>query len=67
MAKKAGEKRAIPSPFGLKVKNRLYQTGMTQKQLAKTIGTHPAYLTDIIYGRRGPGKYEDPIKKVLKL
>lgn len=67
MAKKMGQKRAIPSPFGLRIKNRLYQTGMTQVQLAREIGAAPAYLTDIVYGRRGPGKYEEPIKRVLKL
>ena len=67
MARKMGQKRAIPSPFGLQMKSRLYQTGMTQVQLAKEIGAAPAYITDIIYGRRGPGKYEESIKKVLKL
>lgn len=59
------KKRAIPCPLGMKIKNRLMVTGMTQRELAKELGMKPAYLTDIIYGYRGAGKYEKPIKRVL--
>ena len=67
MANRVQEKRAIPSPFGMKIKMELYKKGMTQAQLAKEIGVHKTYMSDIIYGRRGAGKYEEPIKKKLRI
>ena len=44
-------KKPIPI-FGVKVKKRLIELNMTQRQLASEIGVNENYLTDILNGRR---------------
>ena len=44
------------TPFGLKIKNRLVDMNMTQKELAKMLGTSDAYLSMILYGERADRK-----------
>lgn len=58
--------RHIPI-FGIKVKKRLIELNMTQRQLAKHIGVNENYLTDILNGRRSGKKYIEPIAKSLGL
>ena len=53
--------------FGLKVKKRLVELSMTQRQLANDIGVNENYLTDILNGRRSGRKYKDSIIKKLDL
>jgi len=55
------------TPFGLKVKNRLVDINMTQKELAKRLGTSDAYLSMILYGERAGTIYIESIKKILDL
>jgi transcriptional regulator with XRE-family HTH domain len=55
------------TPFGLKVKNRLADLNMTQKELANKIGTSDVYLSMILYGERSGNMYIEDIKKNLKL
>lgn len=53
--------------FGIQVKKRLIDLGMTQKQLADEIGLNTNYLTDILNGRRSGIKYRDRIIEKLNL
>ncbi|MDU5082738.1 helix-turn-helix transcriptional regulator [uncultured Tissierella sp.] len=55
------------TPFGLKVKNRLADLNMTQKELANKIGTSDVYLSMILYGERSGNMYIEDIKNILKL
>lgn len=54
------------TPFGLKVKNRLADLNMTQKELANKIGTSDVYLSMILYGERSGNMYIEDIKNILK-
>ncbi|MGI6427267.1 MAG: helix-turn-helix domain-containing protein [Natronincolaceae bacterium] len=58
------QKRKL-TDFGEEVKNRLYELNMTQKTLAKKIGTSEAYLSMILYGERSGAKYKDKIKSII--
>lgn len=53
--------------FGIKVKKRLIELNMTQRQLASEIGVNENYLTDILNGRRTGNKYRDSIIQRLDL
>ncbi len=53
--------------FGVVVKKRLIEKGMTQVQLAEMVGTSNKYLNLILYGDRSGEKYIDSIAKVLGL
>lgn len=53
------------SPFGFKVRSRLNELNMTQKELAERIGFNENYLTDIMRGRRPGHKYREEIEKQL--
>lgn len=53
--------------FGIKVKKRLVELNMTQRQLAKDIGMNENYLTDVLNGRRAGKKYRDAITQRLNL
>ncbi|RII34339.1 XRE family transcriptional regulator [Clostridium chromiireducens] len=53
--------------FGVKVKKRLIELNMTQRQLASEIGVNENYLTDILQGRRSGTKYKDAITRKLNL
>jgi transcriptional regulator with XRE-family HTH domain len=53
--------------FGVRVKKRLIELNMTQRQLASEIGVNENYLTDILQGRRSGTKYRDAINQRLNL
>lgn len=53
--------------FGITVKKRLIELGLTQRQLAKDVGVNENYLTDILKGRRSGEKYKDLIIEKLGL
>ncbi|TCK90597.1 helix-turn-helix protein [Natranaerovirga hydrolytica] len=53
--------------FGSNVKARLVELNMTQKELAKRIGTSEVYLSLILYGERSGEKYIKHIKKILNM
>ena len=60
-------KRNDVSPFGIRVKNRLNELNMTQKELAESIGCNENYLTDIMRGRRAGHKYRNQIESYLEI
>lgn len=60
------QKRQL-TPFGVVVKKRLIDLGMTQVQLAEAIGTSKNYLNLILYGDRSGKKYIPSIIEELKL
>lgn len=62
-----GTKNNLIPIFGIKVKKRLVELNMTQRQLAKDIGINENYLTDILKGRRSGRKYRDAINKKLNI
>ena len=51
----------------IKIKKRLIELNMTQRELANKIGMNENYLTDILNGRRSGKKYMDDITKTLGL
>ena len=53
--------------FGLSVKKRLLDKGMTQKELASELGIHGCYLTEILYGLRAGWKYREQIEDILSM
>lgn len=55
------------TPFGLKVKNKLADLNMSQKELAWKLGTSDVYLSMILYGVRSGQMYGEDIRvrKVL--
>lgn len=55
------------TPFGLKVKYRLADLNMTQKELAEKLGTSDAYLSMILYGERSGNIYVEDIKNILNI
>jgi len=60
------QKRQL-TPFGVVVKKKLIDLGMTQVQLAEAIGTSKNYLNLILYGDRSGKKYISGIIEVLEL
>jgi transcriptional regulator with XRE-family HTH domain len=57
-----------PLPYnGIKIKKRLVELNMTQRELAKAIGMNENYLTDVLNGRRSGKKYMDSIMETLGL
>jgi transcriptional regulator with XRE-family HTH domain len=57
-----------PRPaFAIKVKKRLIELNMTQRQLAQEVGMNENYLTDVLAGRRSGQKYRAAIKERLNL
>jgi len=53
------------TPFGLEVKKRLLDIGMSQEQLEKELGMSFRYLTAIIIGRRPGPKFVPRIAEYL--
>lgn len=58
-------KRRALSEFGKFVNEKLIELNMTQKDLAKEIGTSPVYLSCILRGERGGQKYKEEILKII--
>lgn len=55
------------TPFGMEIKKALLSLGMTQRQLAGSVGVSPVYLNRIIFGERPGDKYVRQIITVLGL
>ncbi|MEG0304332.1 MAG: helix-turn-helix transcriptional regulator [Oscillospiraceae bacterium] len=55
------------SPFGRKIRKALIDIGMKQDELAKSVGTTPAYLGMILFGERSGQKYRKKIIEVLNI
>ena len=55
------------TPFGLNVKKRLLDKGMTQKELARELGIQGCYLTEILYGIRAGWTYREQIENILSM
>lgn len=55
------------TPFGLKVKNKLADLNMSQKELAEKLGTSDVYLSMILYGERSGNMYIENIKNILNI
>lgn len=53
------------SEFGKFVNEKLIELNMTQKDLAKEIGTSEVYLSYILRGERGGQKYKEEILKII--
>ena len=53
--------------FGIIVKKRLIDKGMTQTELAKLLGINKQYLSKIIVGIRSGGKYKKRIIDILDI
>lgn len=53
--------------FGIKVKKKLVELNMTQRELAKRLQMNENYLTDILSGRRSGKKYKSKIIEILKI
>lgn len=47
------------------IKKKLIDLDMSQKTLAAMIGIAPAYLNDVLSGRKSGKKYEDRIIQIL--
>lgn len=56
-----------PTPFGRAVRMRLAALDMDQKTLAEKLGTSPAYISVIIYGKRTSPKMVMRICKTLDM
>ena len=53
--------------LGVQVRSELFKRKMTQKELAEMIGITPAYLSDIILGRKDGPKAQERIKHIRKI
>lgn len=53
------------TPLGKKIKKRLVDLDMTQRDLAAMIGVHEVYLTRILKGQRTGAKYKKQIAEIL--
>ncbi|MFT9496338.1 helix-turn-helix domain-containing protein [Anaerosolibacter sp.] len=64
MADKTRAKRAL-TKFGIKVKKRLVEMNMEQRELAKALGVSDSYLADVLRGDKKGLKYQDAINEIL--
>lgn len=55
------------TPFGRRVHKRMIDLNITHSELSRRIGCSQSYLTDILAGRRGGGKYMEPICRELNI
>lgn len=56
--------------FGMKIKKRLLEMSMSQRELSEKLGVSEVYLSRIMHGDRGDKtgtKYESQIIEILKL
>lgn len=54
------------STYGVKIRTRLTELGMTQKELAQKIGISEENLSIILNGRRGGWKHREKIEYILE-
>lgn len=59
------EKKRILTEFGKRVRKRLIDKNMSQRELASVIGTSETYLCKMMYGERSIKKYKVRIEKAL--
>ncbi len=65
---KSKNKLKRSNKFGVKVRIRLIELGMTQSELAEMVGTSQRYMNHLICGYRNPSdKYIEEIEKALKI
>ncbi len=50
--------------FSIRARAKLREAGMTQTDLAKSLGITQAYLSDILLGKRAGKKAQEHLKKV---
>ena len=53
--------------FGIEIRKKLLELGMSQKELASQIGASENYIWHITHGRRKGTKYMSKITEILKL
>ena len=53
--------------FGIAVRQRLIELDMSQRELAKKIGSSENYIWHITHGRRAGTKYKKKIIDILKI
>ena len=53
--------------LGKKIKKRLIDLGKTQRLLAETLGVDPRYISKIVRGKVGPGKYIGALARELQI
>lgn len=53
--------------FGIEIRKKLLELGMSQKELANQIGASENYIWHITHGRRKGTKYISQIIEILKL
>ncbi|AVM69025.1 transcriptional regulator [Lachnospiraceae bacterium oral taxon 500] len=51
--------------YGKKVKQRLIELDMTQRELAQKVKMNENYITQILTGRKGGYKYRQRINEIL--
>jgi len=60
-------KRRNLTPFGLEVKKKLLEKGITQRQLCDELGIGETRFSEIIYGVKPGYKYREKIAKALNI
>ncbi len=55
------------TPFGREVKIRLIEKSISQRELARNVGTTESYLCQILYGIRAGEKYITKIAAILDI
>ena len=58
---------SIYTPFGVAVKKRLLDKGLTQKELEAAVEAPANYLTMVLRGKRAGKKYVSRIATVLEI
>lgn len=53
------------TPLGKKIKKRLIDMNMTQRELADLLGVNATYITKILTGVRTGAKYRKQIEEIL--
>ena len=53
--------------LGKTIKKRLIDLGKTQRDLAEALGIDPRYISKIVRGKVGPGKYIGVLARELQL
>jgi transcriptional regulator with XRE-family HTH domain len=61
------QRRDTNELFGLEIRKKLIELGMTQRELAELVGASEEYIWHITHGRRKGTKYVERIKEVLNL
>lgn len=57
----------VDTDFSIKVKKRLIDKRMTQKQLGQILGVSPGYISQNIYGHKNDEGLKEKIRMVLDI